>query len=78
MPLAPEDQEVEQIRVFFESKNRAFHIGKASGSWEASFPIKSYPSAAPFATGHTPVEAARNALALWHQRPDLGGRLPQR
>jgi hypothetical protein len=63
-----------EIRAFFEARNRAFLISEDDGGWEVMFPIKGYTSAAPYAVGRTPLEAARNALALWYDRPDLGGR----
>jgi hypothetical protein len=71
------DREVAEIRAFFEARNRTFLISEEAGAWEVMFPIKGYPSAPPYAVGRTPVEAARNALALWYDRPDLGGRTPQ-
>ena len=66
--------EVVEVRAFFEARNRSLFISEQDGGWEAVFPIKGYPSAAPYAVGRTRVEAARNALALWHDRPDLAGR----
>jgi hypothetical protein len=70
-----EVHELDAIRAFFESKNRAFVLHEDSPGWEVAFPIRDYPSSAPFATGASAVEAARNALALWYERPDLGGRV---
>jgi hypothetical protein len=72
------DCEVAEIRAFFEARNRTFLISEEPGGWEVMFPVNAYPSTPPFAVGRTPVEAARNALALWYDRPDLGGRTPQR
>lgn len=67
------DRELAEIRAFFEARNRAFLVSEKAGGWEVMFPLKDYPSAPPYAVGRTPVEAARNALALWYDRPDLGG-----
>jgi hypothetical protein len=68
-----EAAEVMEIRAFFEARNRSFRILEQAGTWEVLFPVKGYPGTAPYAVGETPVVAARNALALWHDRPDLGG-----
>jgi hypothetical protein len=70
-----EDREVEEIRAFFEAKHRRLLIHEQAGSWEAIIPIEDYPSFPPYATGQTRIAAARNALALWRERPDLGGLL---
>jgi hypothetical protein len=70
---ATEHREIEKIRAFFEARNRRLLLYEHAGSWEAIFPIEDYPSFPPYATGLTEVAAARNALALWHERPDLGG-----
>jgi hypothetical protein len=78
MSVTADDREVQEIRAFFESRNRRFLIHEHAGSWEALFPIKGYPSMAPYATGPTRVAAARNALALWYERPDLGGLLDRK
>jgi len=69
---ANEQHEIASIKAFFEDRNRALLLGEQDGWWEALFPVKGYPSAPPFATGRTPIEAARNALMLWYDRPDLG------
>jgi hypothetical protein len=69
-----EEVEVIQIEAFFEARNRSFRVSEHAGTWEAMFPISGYPGEPPYAVGRTPLEAARNALALWHDRPDLGGR----
>jgi hypothetical protein len=68
-----EEREVAEVRAFFEAKGRSFLIGQRGRAWEVMFPIKGYPSAAPYAVGRTRVQAAQNALALWFDRPDLGG-----
>jgi hypothetical protein len=77
MTTPHEDREVAKIRAFFEARNRSFIIDDQHGACEVMFPIKGYPSAAPYAVGPTPVEAARNALALWYDRPDLGAQEPR-
>jgi hypothetical protein len=69
-----EEREVTEVRAFFETRGRSFLIRERGRAWEVMFPIKGYPGAAPYAVGRTRVEAARNALALWFDRPDLGGR----
>jgi hypothetical protein len=68
-----EEVEVVEIKAFFEARNRSFRISEEEGTWEVTFPISGYSGESPYAVGETPFEAARNALALWHDRPDLGG-----
>lgn len=71
-----EERELEEIRAFFEERHRRFLLTEHHGAWEALIPITGYPSMPPFACGKTPLEAARNVLALWRERPDLGGNPP--
>jgi hypothetical protein len=68
-----DEVEVVEIHAFFEARNRNFSVSEHEGTWEATFPISGYAGEAPYAVGRTPLEAARNALALWHDRLDLGG-----